>query len=173
MHPRIIRAIARKDALDLLLNKQTLFMLMTPIILAIFFVVISSLLGNKSTDILVYNPDHTSGTAGVEQVLKGAFSDGRLIYASSADEVAAAFGPDGTKKSSNYALGLVVPAHFEASVQAGQHPDLTLYVNGDDISNQQRDSLEGLLTNYSRAIVSPAPLSLTTATINPPKPGGG
>lgn len=173
MHPRIIRAIARKDALDLLLNKQTLFMLMTPIILAIFFVVISSLLGTKSTDILVYNPDHTSGTAGVEQVLKGAFSDARLIYASSADEVTAAFGPDGTKKSSNYALGLVVPAHFEASVQAGQHPDLTLYVNGDDISNQQRDSLEALLTNYSRAIVSPAPLSLTTTTINPPKPGGG
>lgn len=173
MHPRIIRAIARKDALDLLLNKQTLVMLLTPILLAIFFVVISALLGSKTTDILVYNPDHAAGHPGVEQVLKGAFSDAKLTYASSADEVTAAFGPDGSKKSSDYSLGLVVPANFEASIQAGQHPQLMLYVNGDDINNQQRDSLEGLLTNYSRAVVSLAPITLTTATINPPRPDNG
>jgi ABC-2 type transport system permease protein len=171
MHPRIIRAIARKDALDLLLNKQTLFMLLTPIFLAIFFVAIGALLGGKTTDILVYNSDGTAGSSGLEQVLKGAFSDARIIQASSAEDVAAAFGPDGTKKSSTYALGLVIPANFEAQVQAGQHPELQLYINGDDISNDQRELIVGALTNYSRAVVSPAPVTLTTATINPPRPG--
>ncbi len=171
MHPRIIRAIARKDALDLLLNKQTLFMLLTPIFLAVFFVAISALLGGKTTDMLVYNPDGAAGSSGLEQVLKGAFSDGRIIHASSAEEVAAAFGPDGTKKSSTYSLGLVIPANFEAEVRAGQHPALQLYINGDDISDQQRQLIVGALTNYSRAVVSPAPVTLTMATINPPKPG--
>src|SRR5262249_12432054 len=130
MHPRIIRAIARKDALDLILNKQTLFVLLTPIFLAIFFLAIGTLLGSKTTDILVYNPDHSSGQAGVEQVLKASFSDARLTYAGSADEVAAAFGSDGTKKSSTYSLGLVVPANFEPDLHAGKTPELTLYVNG-------------------------------------------
>jgi ABC-2 type transport system permease protein len=171
MHPRIIRAIARKDALDLLLNKQTLFMLLSPILVALLFLGLTILLGNSNTtQILVYNPDHATGKVGVEQVLTGAFSDAKLTYASSADDVAAVFGPDGTKKNSTYALGLVVPANFEASIQAGQHPELKLYTNGDDINSQQHDSLVGLLTNYSRAVVSLDPVTVTTATINPPKP---
>jgi ABC-2 type transport system permease protein len=174
MHPRIIRAIARKDALDLLLNKQTLVMLLTPILLALFFLGLTWLIGGKSvTQILVYNPDHSSGTVGVEQVLKGAIADAHLTYASSAEEVTAAFGPDGIKKSANYALGLIVPANFEASIQAGRQPELKLYVNGDSINTQQRQALVGVLTNYSRAVVSAAPVIVTTATINPPQPGGG
>lgn len=174
MHPRIIRAIARKDALDLLLNKQTLMMLLTPIVLALFFVGLSWLIGrNSSTQILVYNPDLVAGRVGIEQVFKGAISDARLTYAMSAAEVTAAFGPDGAQKRADYALGLIVPANFEASVHQGQQPELKLYVNGDTISNQQRQALEGLLTNYSRAVVSQAPVTITTATINPPKPGSG
>lgn len=174
MHPRIIRAIARKDALDLLLNKQSLFMLLMPIFLAFFFLGLSWLIGrNSATQILVFNPDHAAGAVGVEQVFKGAISDVRLTYANSPEEVTAAFGPDGAKKSSSYALGLIVPANFEADVQQGQQPELKLYVNGDTISTQQRQALEGLLTNYSRAVVSQAPVTITTATINPPKPGSG
>ena len=127
MHPRVIRAIARKDALDLLLNKQTLVMLLTPILLALFFLGLTWLIGGKSTtEILVYNPDHVPGKIGVEQVFTGAIADARLTYARSAEEVTAAFGPDGARKPSGYALGLIVPANFEASVQAGQQPELKL-----------------------------------------------
>ncbi len=49
MHPRIIRAIARKDALDLLLNKQTLFMLLTPIIMALLFLFLGNILSGSTT----------------------------------------------------------------------------------------------------------------------------
>ncbi len=171
MHPRVIRAIARKDALDLLLNKQTLVMLMTPIFLAIFFVVIGVLIGNSTTDMLVYDPGYQSGQpSGVEQVLMSSFSNAHITQANSAQDVAAAFGPDGAQKKSSYALGLVVPPNFEASLRAGQQPSLQHNNNGDDINNQQSVLLQSALANYSRAVVSPAPVGLSTATINPPGP---
>ncbi len=167
MHPRIIRAIARKDALDLLLNKQTLFMLLTPIFLAIFFLVIGTLLGGQTTDILVYNPDYTPGHPGVEQVLTSSFSDARIVRANSPEDVAAAFGPDGAHTSSSYALGLVVPAGFEARLRAGDHPAVQLYINGDNVSPQQQQLLESALMGYSQNIVNPSPIALRTTTINP------
>lgn len=169
MHPRIIRAIARKDALDLLLNKQTLVMLLTPIIMAFLFLFIGIFIGNNPTEILVYDPGYQpSQPAGVEQVLKGAFSNAHITQASSAQEVADAFGPNGTQKKSPYALGLVVPANFEADVREGKQPTLQLYINGDEVNNQQSQLLQSAIANYSRAVVSPAPIALTTSTINPP-----
>ncbi len=71
MHIRSILAIARKDALDILLNKATLTLLLTPIFLAVLFVVIGALLGSHTTNALVYNP----GKSGVEQIISSAFSD--------------------------------------------------------------------------------------------------
>ena len=58
MHTRNILAIARKDALDILLNKTTLFFLISPIIIAVIFAIIGGLLANKSasTSLLIYNP---------------------------------------------------------------------------------------------------------------------
>src|SRR5215831_5595163 len=112
MHPRIIRAIARKDALDLLLNKQTLFMLLTPIIMSFLFLFLGTVIGSSPTEILVYDPSfQPSHPAGVEQVLKGAFSSVHFTQASSAQDVADTFGPNGTQKKSSYAVGLVVPAN--------------------------------------------------------------
>jgi ABC-2 type transport system permease protein len=173
MHSRIIRAIARKDALDLLLNKQTLVMLMTPIIMAFLFLFIGNLISGSATEILVYDPGYQPNqSTGVEQVLKAAFSNGHITRAASAQEVADAFGPNGTQKKSPYAMGLVVPANFEADLQAGKQPALQLYIDGDDISNQQSQLLQSAIANYSRAVVSPTPITLTTSTINPPASKG-
>jgi len=169
MHPRIIRAIARKDALDLLLNKQTLFMLLTPIIMSFLFLFLGTVIGGSPTEILVYDPGYqASQPAGVEQVLKGAFSNVHFTQAGSAQEVADAFGANGTQKKSSYSVGLVVPADVEASLRAGQQPTLQLYINGDDVSNQQSLLLQSALANYSRAVVSPSPIALSASTINPP-----
>ncbi|HLV97103.1 MAG TPA: ABC transporter permease [Ktedonobacterales bacterium] len=169
MHPRIIRAIARKDALDLLLNKQTLFMLLTPIIMALLFLFLGNILSGSTTEMLVYDPGYQpSQPVGVEQVLKGAFSNAHITQASSAQEVADAFGANGTQKKSSYAVGLVVPAGFEASLKAGERPTLQLYINGDDVNNQQNQLLQSALADYSRAVISPAPIALSTSTINPP-----
>ena len=166
MHPRLILAIARKDALDILLNRATLSILVSPILLALLFLGIGSLLGSKTTNVLIYNP----GKSGVEQVLKGAYQDIKITYANSSDTVSNAFGPDGTHKSSAFALGLVVPADFESSLRAGGHPQLQLFLNGDSTSNQQKTLLQGAIANYSRTIANPQPpASITIAMINPPK----
>lgn len=169
MHPRIIRAIARKDALDLLLNKQTLFGLMVPILLAVLYLVISLVIGSSTTEILVYDPGYQPGKpAGIEQVLTGAFSNAHLTQAGSPQQVADAFGANGTHRKSPYAVGLVVPPDFEANLRAGKQPTLQLYINGDSINNQQSQLLQSAIANYSRAVVSPAPITLSTSTINPP-----
>src|SRR5947209_4420780 len=127
MHIRSILAIARKDALDIVLNKTTLTLLLTPIMLAILFVVIGNLLGSHATQVLVYNP----GNSGVEQVIKSAYSDIKITRANSPGEVTAAFGPDGSHKNIVYSLGLVVPSDFDSNLRSGGHPQLSLYVNGD------------------------------------------
>jgi ABC-2 type transport system permease protein len=171
MHPRIIRAIARKDAVDLLLNKQTLVMLMTPLMLAVLFFVIGNLISTSPTEVLIYDAGYSSGSpSGLNQVVKGAFTNVQFTEASSAQAVADAFGPNGTKKQSSYAVGLVIPANFDASLKAGEHPTLQLYINGDDVSNEESQLLQGALANYSRAVISPAPITLSASTINPPPP---
>lgn len=167
MHIRSILAIARKDALDILLNKTTLTLLLTPIFLAVLFVVIGELLGGHTTNALVYNP----AKSGVEQVMDGAFSDIKVTYTNSSADVAAAFGPDGSHKNTTYALGLVVPAGFDASLRSGGHPQLNLYVDGGQVNNQQRQLLLSALADYSRSVANPQPpANITVATVNPPSP---
>ena len=134
MHIRNILAIARKDALEILLNKSTLIGLLTPIFLALVFLLITILIGNHTTAILVYNP----GNSGVVSVVSSAFSDSQVIQANSPADVAAQFGSNGTHKSSSYAIGMVIPAGFDSSLRAGQRPQLSLYINGDDVGTQQR-----------------------------------
>ena len=167
MHVRNILAIARKDALDILLNKTTLSLLLTPIILAVLFAVVTNLFGSHKTDILVYNP----GNSAVVQVVAGAFSNSQITTVNSPADVAAAFGPNGSHKSSTYAVGLVIPTGFDASLRQGSHPQMSLYVNGDDVDIQQRQLLLSAVTDYARTIANPLPpAKITTATINPPAP---
>ncbi len=59
IHLRTTLAIARKDALDILLNKATLILLLTPVMLAILFAVLSGLLGSQPAKLLIYNPEHS------------------------------------------------------------------------------------------------------------------
>src|SRR5260221_4467959 len=126
MHPRSILAIARKDALDILLNKTTLSLLLTPIVLALLFLLIANLLGSHTTNALIYDP----GKSSVEQVLKSAYSDLKITYANSPGDVAAAFGPDGSHKTTSYALGLAVPARFFLSLRRGGGPHVHLFLPG-------------------------------------------
>lgn len=165
MHIRTILAIARKDAIDILLNKSTLFLLLTPIFLALVFFFISTLIGSHTDQLLIYDP----GGSSMEQAISGAFTNPQIVQANSAADVAAAFGPDGSHKSSSYALGLVIPAGFDSSLSAGSHPQVNLYLNGDDINNQEALLLRNTVSNYARAVASPQPpITLTSAIINPP-----
>jgi len=167
MHIRSIFAIARKDALDLLLNKTTLVLLLTPIFLAVFFVVIAALLGSHTTNVLIYNP----GKSNVEQVVDQAFSDSMTTYVNSPDKVASAFGPNGSHKNVSYAMGLVVPDGFDASLISGGHPKISLFFDGSQINDQQQQLLLGAINAYTRGIASPQPpATISAVTVNPPAP---
>lgn len=167
MHIRSIFAIARKDALDAILNKATLVMLLTPFFLALLFLLIDVLLSNHTTGVLVYNP----GKSGIEQIVDHESSGIKVTYVNSPDQVTAAFGLNGSKKDSPYELGLIVPPNFDADLRAGQHPRVTLYINGSDVSNEQSQLLLNALNNYTRGAVNPqSPATITPATINPPSP---
>lgn len=164
MHIRSVLAIARKDAIDILLNRNALFGLLTPIFLALLFLGISSVVGAKTSNILIYDP----GNAGIDQVVSSFFAHPSITRAGSPDDVAVAFGPNGAHKSSQYAIGLVVPANFEAELRQGNHPQLGFYVNGDEVNNQDRQLLLRLMSSYASAVINPQPLNITVATINPP-----
>lgn len=167
MNIRSIFAIARKDALDVVSNKATLVMLLTPFFLALIFLLIDVLLSNHTTNVLVYNP----GKSGIEQIVDHESSGIKVTYVNSPDQVTAAFGPNGSKKDSPYELGLIVPPNFDADLRAGQHPQLTIYINGNDISNEQSLLLLNALNNYTRGAVNPqSPATIAEATVNPPSP---
>lgn len=165
MHIRSILAIARKDALDILLNKSTLFLLITPIALSVLFALIGSLLTTNTYDILVYDSGHSN----VVQAVKSSFTDARLVQANAPGDVTAAFGPNGSHKSSSYAIGIIVPANFDASLRQGGHPQLTLYLNGDDLNNLDGQAIQNAVSTYTREVANPQPpATITTTLINPP-----
>jgi ABC-2 type transport system permease protein len=163
MHIRSILAVARKDALDILANKSTLIGLLSLIAVAVLFRIISTLLGAHTTEVLIYDP----GDSGIEKVISSEFTSAHFTPSSSPGDVSATFGPDGAHRSTSYALGLVVPADFVGTLRSGGHPQINLYVNGDQVNNTDREILVQLLTNYARSIVTPQPARIALATINP------
>lgn len=165
MHLRAIIAIARKDALDILVNRSTLIGLLTPIFLALIFALIGQIIGTTTSDILIYDP----GNSPLEQSISAGISHPHFVRANSADEVTRAFGADGTKHSSTYTVGLVIPAGFESALQQGQHLTVQLYVNGDRSSPQQERLLSAVITTYARQVATPTdPVVVQAALINPP-----
>ncbi len=167
MHPRSILAIARKDAIDILVNKSTMTVLIMPIALAVLFLLVGKLIGGHTINILAYNP----GQSRVVQVVSGAFASVKITEAGSPADVTAAFGPNGTHKDSPYDVGLVVPADFDSALRDGSHPQISLYTNGNNSTIDQRESmlLQAAIINYARQVANPQPpLELTSAMINPP-----
>jgi ABC-2 type transport system permease protein len=167
MHTRNILAIARKDALDIILNKTTLFFLFTPILVAVLFAIIGSLLSSKnsSTSLLIYNPGHS----GIEQYVSATFKGVPIVHAATAEDVASAFGPQGSHKNISYEFGLVVPSDFDSSVRAGNHPQVHLYVNQNNIDINGSQLLVYTFSDYARGLTNPrAPISVSITSINPP-----
>jgi len=166
MQARTILAIARKDALDILLNTTTLVTLLSPIFLAVLFIVLNQLTFSTMTSIVIYNPDDSR----LEQIVADVFGKASITHVATPNDVAAAFGPDGARINTPYALGLIVPPSLDATLRAGGQPQLTLYLNGDSVKEPQRVLLVGALTDYAHSIANPQPpIKLGIVAINPPK----
>lgn len=165
MRLRSILAIARKDALDLVLNKSTLAVLLIPLLVAVLFALLGVALTPRPANLLIYNP----GGSAVEQVLRAAFTNPQVTRAHSAEQVRRAFPTNAGPTTLPYTVGLVVPVDFEASLRAGKQTSLELYVAGDQVSSQERQLLERALNEYSRSVVNPAsPVQITSVSIDPP-----
>ena len=92
-----------------------------------------------------------------------------IVHAHSSDEVASAFGPQGSHNNTPYILGLVVPPNFDESLRAGSHPQLILYINASAWSVSDQQLLEHALSDYARSVTSPQPpISFALTTINLP-----
>ncbi len=101
VHLRIVLAIARKDALDILRNRATRGNLLYPILMSLVFLFISRLVGGAAVDILVYNP----GDSAIVQAIAGALEVTTVTYAGSAAQVSAAFADDGPAGKRRMPLG--------------------------------------------------------------------
>src|SRR5579871_5385398 len=61
MHIRTILAIARKDAIDIRKNKQTLIGLLTPFVMGIVFIFVQILFSGRGTSqVYIYDPGHSN-----------------------------------------------------------------------------------------------------------------
>jgi ABC-2 type transport system permease protein len=166
MHTRTILAIARKDAIDIVKNKQTLIGLLTPFVMGIVFIFFQILFSGRGiAKVYIYDPDHSN----LSKITSSVFDRPEIVYARSADDVTAEFGSDGTRKSTQYTMGLIVPPGFENSVRQGQRPQVTLYMDANRMSSSQRLAVPGLLMDYANVVTHPVPpIAVKQATINPP-----
>ncbi len=151
MHPRMILAIARKDAREIILNTTTLVALITPLILAVVFVVLTNVSLSGEVAILVYNPDHSE----VEQILTGTFENPTITYVQSPAAVSDAFAEGDRQKDIPYAMGLIVPGGLESAIKSGDQPQISLFVNGELVRESQARLMEAAIEGYVRKVGDP------------------
>lgn len=167
MHPRMILAIARKDALDIWLDKSKVSTLLAPLVLGLVWLVISNLAGGSEptpTTLLAYNP----GQSALPQFVSSALTNTQITEATSPAQVSVAFQ---TNSSQSYDVGLIIPADFEQQLHTGGQPQVTLYLNGANLDAQQRANVQGIVLYYARTVATPRPpLNLVTQAINTGSP---
>jgi len=118
MNWRAVWAIARKDIVDAVKNQYLLFGLLLPIGLSLLFGVVFPAPDRiGALTIAVYDPGGSQLVAGL-----GASSQAKLIPVASADALRG-------EVERSAVGGLLLPAGFDAAVQAGQQPELTVYLN--------------------------------------------
>jgi len=159
LNARATLAIARKDAVEIVLNRSALVTVLSPIFIALLFAALNVLLSGKTTPVLIYNP---SGSAIEHVVLDSPLPNVALTRAASAEQVAATF----ASSSSSYALGLAVPPDYDAALRQGIHPPLALYVNGADVDSATGQLMAGALAGYAASSTT----SVRVVTLNPRPP---
>ncbi len=159
IHLRSTFAIFRKDTLEILSSIPTLSMLLTPVILSVLFAVLSGQLASPPVRLLVYDPERSRIVQSVSQSLMAS----EVVYASFPDEVSAAFAPG---KNPPYALGMAVPPGFDARLERGEHPELALYFNDNQLNALQRQRVVGVINNYAGSVSPTLPTVIITPTEN-------
>ncbi len=120
MNWRIVWAIARKDISDAVKNLFILFALLLPIGMSIFLRMIMGGGGDGeiTINIAVYDPQSSRLVAGLRTLPQV-----KLVEAGSEQQMLDSI-------QSRVLGGISVPAGFDAAIDAGQQPELPVYVNG-------------------------------------------
>ena len=118
MNTRVILAIMRKDIMDAIKNQFILGFLVLPILVSLIFNVVFPDSNTNSLTVIVYNPGDSRLVTALQER-----SDIQILAADSDTQVI-----ESTRE--NKAVGgLVIPAAFDSSVDAGERPELTAYLN--------------------------------------------
>ena len=144
MNSKVVAAIARKDLVDAVRNRYLLVALMTPLFVAILFRVLLPGLNSLSNMTIVA---HDPGNSQLVSELR-ASPQIKLIKAASAEGVSKEV------ESSEAVAGLAVPTTFDADVEAGKQPEVTVFINNQKSSIQQaalRQLLERQVAGFGKA----------------------
>jgi len=118
MNWRIVWAIARKDIVDAIKNGYLLFSLLLPVGISLLFnLTLLQSAGAGTLIVAVYDPGGSRLTAGLREV-----PEVKLVEVDSEEALVAV-----VKKEA--VGGISVPAGFDAAVEAGEQPELPVYLS--------------------------------------------
>ena len=150
MNSRVVAAIARKDIVDAIRNRYLLVALTTPLFVAVLFRILLPGIGSLNTMTIVV---HDPGDSRLVSQLS-ASPQIKIVKADSSD------GLPNELENSEAVGGLAVPANFNADVEAGKQPEVTVYINNKKSSIQQA-VLKQMLEQQVLALVEPIPAKLS------------
>jgi ABC-2 type transport system permease protein len=157
MHPRIILAITRKDALDVLRNRSTLIALLSPFFIAALYWVLSIALQGNTTTVALYNPGHSALVSA--QTLPGNGS-WNIINVDSADAVRRMV----DNNEQDVSAGFVVPPDADTVLRQGGRPDVQFYYHAAKISQFEQQIIIASLIAAGQQIAGQQPPVQVTAT---------
>jgi ABC-2 type transport system permease protein len=153
INPRLIWAVARKDALDLWMNKAAMGGLLAPIIISLVYLMLGRIIGGQKSDVIIYNPESSA----LAQVITAALGGPQVTEAASAGDVAAAFPSSGQGNTYPYIAGLVIPPGFDSQLRSGKKPLVELYFNDKRVGSQMQSLIQASIISYSRTVTNPEP----------------
>ena len=158
MNPTVIMAIVRKDMLDVIRNRHTLFALLTPLFLALLYWVMSLALSGDTTTLVVYNPGNS---ALIRPDNLPGNTQWQIITAPSADTVRTMVDTN----AQNAAVGVVLPPDTDALLRQGGHPAVQVYFHGAKYTDFSRQLFIAQLLNTGQQVGGRQPLLQLTPVV--------
>jgi ABC-type Na+ efflux pump permease subunit len=118
MNTRTVLAIARKDILDAIKNRYLLMSMVLPVGMSVVFrILFTDVVSMSALQVAVCDPGGSRLTAQLR-----ALSEIKLVEVESVDRLQEEVGDDAVG-------GLFIPEDFDAEVDLGEQPELTIYMN--------------------------------------------
>ncbi len=152
---RVVFSIAQKDIVDAVKNLYILFSLILPVGMSLLLgIIMPSEQEIQNMPVVVYDPENSRLVAAL-----GKLPGVEIIKTDSAEVVPAEVDTQGVG-------GFAVPAGFDAAISAGQHPDLTVYLNNKR-GGGQRSAFEALMHEQVWQLAGDPPVNIVYRGLYP------